>query len=394
MEKEKTKRLRSQKCEVSGFIPYVTEEKILNGIKELSDRISKWCYRVHDKDVNDDGTPKDVHFHCYLQFTEQIDFSVICKAFDCEMINIRFIDCKFYNGAIPYLVHHKKPHKYQYDIEGVKANFDYAAFMKKLINKENGINRLTEIRTMIEEGTIREYNYMEYITMEEYGRYKSQIDRFFKYRRDIISKLNMRKKCIFITGEQGSGKTTFAVDWANEHNYSCFVSGSSNDPFDNYKGEDVVVLDDLRGSCFTFSDLLKILDNDTSTLVKSRYSNKVLECKYIIITSVVPIDEFYNSVFENNEEPITQFKRRCGTYIEMTREVVKIYHYNKDICDYELKGAKVNNNPNLYADSDDDDTYMDMLGMFPEDSKAVTFEEYMSILGFEEHELAYCPISF
>ena len=33
---------------------------------------------------------------------------------------------------------------------------------------------------------------------------------------------------------------------------------------------------------------------------------------------------------------------------------------------------------------------MDMLDMFPEDSKKVTFEEYMAILGFEEHDL---PIS-
>ncbi|MGN1305026.1 MAG: hypothetical protein ACI4YB_08325 [Oscillospiraceae bacterium] len=190
-------------------------------------------------------------------------------------------------------------------------------------------------------------------------------------------KSNLRKKCIFITGEKGSGKTTFAKNWSKEHNYSCFVSGSSNDPFDEYKGEDVVVLDDLRGSCFTFSDLLKILDNDTSTLVKSRYHNKLLECKYIIITSVVPLEEFYSTVFESNNEPIAQFKRRCGTYIEMTMKDVRIYHYNKDKCDYELKGVKVNNNPNLNSDSDDDDTYMDILGMFSEDSKYESAEEYM-----------------
>ena len=47
-----------------------------------------------------------------------------------------------------------------------------------------------------------------------------------------------------------------------------------------------LILDDLRPSCIGLSDLLKMLDNHTSSSVKSRYYNKVLECKLIIITSI------------------------------------------------------------------------------------------------------------
>lgn len=39
-----------------------------------------------------------------------------------------------------------------------------------------------------------------------------------------------------------------------------------------------IILVDLRPSCMGLSDLLKMLDNNTSSTVKSRYKNKVLEC--------------------------------------------------------------------------------------------------------------------
>lgn len=199
-----------------------------------------------------------------------------------------------------------------------------------------------------------------------------------------MAKKNITKEVIFITGEAGSGKTTFAKNWAKNQNLSCFVSGSSNDPLDNYKGEDVLVLDDLRGSVFTLTDLLKILDNNTNTLVKSRYYNKVLNCKYIIITSVKEIDEFYSNIFENEEEPISQLKRRCKTYIKMDKKSIEIYSYNKNTCEYELKGFSKNDNPYLEQKEEDDKTSESIFKSMFDDSTKLKPENYEEIYHFPD----------
>ena len=91
--------------------------------------------------------------------------------------------------------------------------------------------------------------------------------------------------CIFITGASGTGKSTYAKQIASENNLSVYISSGSNDVLDDYQGQDCIILDDLRPSCMGLSDLLKMLDNNTASTVKSRYKNKVLECKMIIITT-------------------------------------------------------------------------------------------------------------
>ncbi|MGM8317295.1 AAA family ATPase, partial [Clostridium perfringens] len=82
-------------------------------------------------------------------------------------------------------------------------------------------------------------------------------------------------ECYFVTGKSGTGKTTYAKQLAKEKGYSVYISSGSNDVLDSYQGQDCIILDDLRPSCMGLSDLLKMLDNNTSSTVKSRYKNKV-----------------------------------------------------------------------------------------------------------------------
>ena len=143
-------------------------------------------------------------------------------------------------------------------------------------------------------------------------------------------------ECIFITGCTGSGKTTYAKMICENKGYDYYISSSSNDPFCDYKGQDCIILDDLRGNSFTFADLLKITDNHTATSVKSRYKNKIMECKLLIITSIHTISQFFNTIFMEQDEPITQFERRMKTYINMNIETMKIYAYDNFEQTYEF----------------------------------------------------------
>ena len=367
MSKTGKKRIQLSHCEVTNFLEYFTIDMLEEGIKKLSvkGKIDKWCYLLHDKDTyteedeeknseHKNGALKDPHYHLFIKFNGQVDLHKIAEAFQQPENYVKFIECGRYNGAIPYLVHRNAPKKFQYDPKEVKANFDYVKFIEDYDKKQNKISRLSEIQEGILNGTIREYNLHEHIKMNEYVKFKGQIEKSFEYVRKSKSAKQISKKCVFITGESGSGKTTYAKKWCESRGYSYVVSGSSNDPLECYKGQDVLILDDLRGSSFTFSDLLKILDNNTNSLAKSRYYNKFLECEYIIITSIVPIDEFYTNLFEHETEPLTQLKRRCTTYIEMNREIVKFFTYNKDKEDYDLVDVRKNDCPYLESEIVDD----------------------------------------
>lgn len=379
-----SKRITLKMCEVCQQTEFLNEEKILKALETLSDKVVKYCYLLHDKDKKGDESLKAPHFHIFLQFNKTTDIITVAKAFEVDNTRVQKIMAKSYAQAIPYLVHANAPDKFQYNVEDVKANFDYKKAIENYKNKTNGTKRLDEIKEQIESGIIREYNVNEYVTMEEYAKYKTIIERCLEYQRNILAKKNITKEVIFITGEVGSGKTTFAKNWAKNQNLSCFVSGSSNDPLDNYKGEDVLVLDDLRGSVFTLTDLLKILDNNTNTLVKSRYYNKVLTCKYIVITSVKEIDEFYSNIFENEEEPISQLKRRCKTYIKMDKKSIEIYSYNKNTCDYELKSYSKNDNPNLEQKEEDDKTSESIFKSMFDDATKLKPENYEDIHHFPD----------
>lgn len=349
-----SKRITLKMCEVCQQTEFLNEEKILKALETLSDKVVKYCYLLHDKDKKEDESLKAPHFHIFLQFNKTTDIITVAKAFEVDNTRVQKIMAKSYAQAIPYLVHANAPDKFQYDVEEVKANFDYKKAIENYKNKTNGTKRLDEIKEQIENGIIREYNVNDYVSMEEYAKYKTTIERCLEYQRANIAKKNIQKEVIFMTGEPGTCKTTFAKDWAKNQGLSCFVSGSSNDPFDNYKGEDVVVLDDLRGSVFTLTDLLKILDNNTNTLVKSRYYNKVLNCQYIIITSVKEIDDFYQNVFEHEEEPILQLKRRCKTYMKFDKYTIEIYSFNKEMERYEFQTIVSNPNQDLTIQKEED----------------------------------------
>ena len=141
-------------------------------------------------------------------------------------------------------------------------------------------------------------------------------------------------KCVYIQGDSGVGKTSYAKEFCDNKEFSYFVSSGSNDVLDGYAGQDAIILDDLRPSALKLADLLKMLDNNTASSVPSRYSNKVLECRLIIITTVLPIDEFFFNVFSEQPETAKQLRRRCETYVKMDMETLVFGVYNKSSDTY------------------------------------------------------------
>ena len=98
---------------------------------------------------------------------------------------------------------------------------------------------------------------------------------------------------MFISGKAGTGKTYYAKKLLESMKYDYCISSSSNDIFQDYKGQRAIILDDLRDTDIQFSELLKMIDNNTQSSVYSRFQNKVFVGKMIVITSSVPFQFWY-----------------------------------------------------------------------------------------------------
>ena len=327
--------MRVRSIELNQQLEYLDMDLVKSNLEERS-CIKDYAYIIHDKDLNDKGELVAPHIHLMMRFNEVQDTKYIAKWFEVKEQYLCKIKGRF-SDALKYLIHENAPQKYQYSVDEVVTNLD---FQKE---KKNSNERKEEIMTKIVNGEIREYNLYDEVNIVEYDKYKRSIDNAFMYRQKILLKEGSRQmNVIFISGRSGSGKTTYAKMMCENQNYSYFISSSSNDPFDGYAGQDAIILDDLRGSSFTFADLLKITDNHTGSSVKSRYKNKWLECKLMIITSIMPIEEFYTNVFESSSEPLIQFERRCQTYIIMDNEYMDVYAFD-DVNNFYVKYGRSKN---------------------------------------------------
>lgn len=314
--------------------------KIIESVKHIKD----YALIVHDKDVDKEGKPVLPHLHCAVRLdnanrAKTLSHWIIEKGANIQESNIEFAKGRFMH-MLAYLTHENAPEKHQYDDSEVISNFEWKKEVEKIpfTNMEN-------LMELIESGEIREYNKTKYIPMHTMVKYKHDIKTAFEWRRDRrIEEIQglqgediMPIDVIYIEGASGCGKTTYAKMLCDQKRYSYCVSSSGNDPLQDYKGQDALILDDLRADSMTASDLLKLLDNHTRSSVRSRYSNKWLfECKLIIITSVLPLNEFFKTMKNGDDEPIEQFRRRCETLITMDKQSIKVRVYDSEKQTYDV----------------------------------------------------------
>lgn len=339
--------------EIMQQVEYLPDGKIdtIADILNTSDKIRNYAYILHDKDKKPDGTPKPSHYHIMVRFNNPYKLSTIVGIFENLIPEQYFEGIKGrWGDALAYLTHANAKEKYQYDPAEVVSNFQW---------EEEATASKTKVKDIIEKieaGEIRQFNYTDYMTAIFYAQYKRQIEAAFKFRSDRLKskEVNRNMDCIYIVGGSGTGKTTYAKMYAQKLGYSTFISSGSNDPLDGYAGQDCIILDDLRPSCMGLSDLLKMLDNNTASTVKSRYFNKVLECRLIIITTTLDIESFFKNVFSEEPETSVQLKRRCELMIKFPKEgandKLEVYQYDLKTDRYDFLGYQENPLPKFITD--------------------------------------------
>lgn len=336
------------------------------------DCITHWIYILHDKDVyvsdvlDENGTVlhrkgdlKKPHFHVFMKFNAPQQELAVLQWFGGQAVGTYSrIKTKKYSDCVRYCFHETDTAimegKTHYDYSSAVASFDIQEMLAgKTDADESKYSVLDGILGRIEAGTLKRYMLFDPergITVRTYALYKTKIENALQFQeKKALKDLNRegtKVEIIYVYGKTGLGKTTYAKELARQKNLDFFVSGSSNDPLDGFSGEPCLILDDLRGSSFSFTDLLKLLDPHTRSQVKSRYSNKILTCQLIIVTSIYPIESLYSSE-DLQGEPLAQLRRRCLDMIHFTDDnMIEYFRYSERKQKYEY----VTKVPNVYKE--------------------------------------------
>lgn len=314
-------------------------------IKHDKDKISTWNSNLMTNTVED----KAVHVHTLLKFEKGISLNKIALAVEVEPQYLEKLKSGRYgyDNCLAYLVHAKDETKYQYRPEEVTTVLgeDYTSIYNRSIEtwlKGRATKKAKETKLSIDwlceqilEGKITKNNIMltdDYYTI--YGQYKRRINEALetagerKSYRTIadLEEGKFKKTVIFISAKSGMGKTKLskalieiiqATAMKNGLNWETCVTASTN-AFDEYNGQEILFLDDIKGDSFTVSDWLKLLDPYTISPISARYHNKIGSARMIIITNTkLPVELFYFAKNNYNED-LGQFIRRIDLLVTYT----------------------------------------------------------------------------
>lgn len=297
-----TKELCCSMYELVQYEPFIDINKTIDIINDFN-TITTCVIFKHDREENN-----KIHYHIYIKLQTALKVSYISKVLFQPVQYFQKIKKRF-NNCIEYGTHKNASGKFQYDLSSViyEKNYDVKAYYNSLNRKKY----LSDLILKLAENSITLNDFKDLISTEEYLNNFSKIEKARKLQLESPTFSNRNIKVYTITGSSGCGKTTLAKWLCEKKDLTFYISSSGQNFMDDYNGEDVLILDDFRGSQICFNDLLKLLDNNTSSMVRARYHNKQALFKYVIITSVYSPNCYYSSDILR-DEPLKQLLRRIN----------------------------------------------------------------------------------
>ena len=303
--------MRKKHCEVVTNAEYLKVD--IQEVIRSKKSIKQWAYILHDKD---DTAP---HYHIYLNFGKtSVEFSDVANWFGIPENFVSQVQGHKVD-MLQYLTHSNagQEHKHQYSPSEVIANFDFES--------EIAVSKI--LGNFDQFSYAQQLEYVNSLSIEEKTKAYTKLEKLWKLHCQCLA-LNPDRAIdvMFIHGKGGTGKTYYAKKLLKQMGYDYCISSSSNDPFQDYMGQKAIILDDLRDRAFEFEDLLKILDNNTASSVKSRFANKVFNGKMIVITSTVPLSYWYREYQYSRSDTLQQLYRRITSYVVVTELTVTVYN--------------------------------------------------------------------
>ena len=172
-------------------------------------------------------------------------------------------------------------------------------------------------------GNVREYDYFanrELVAEVIKSGRSVKVEQAFKAQQKnaltgSASRTEERKQA-WIFGLAGSGKTELAKETCRLNGYSdrdIYITSSGSNPFDDYKGQPCVIVDDIDAETMSPKTMLKLADCFTGSAVRARYVNKVIQADLVIFTSTISPQNWWNSISEEKTDGnVYQLLRRLN----------------------------------------------------------------------------------
>lgn len=331
----------------------VTEKGTLNKqkIQEILNAHScDWVMSPHEVDEMSSFQ----HWHVGIHTNSNNEYESIAKWFGLKANSVQKIKGKFTSTYLLYIVHEDKRSikqgKTKVPYELVESNFDidYNSLVENTRRAETFDDKLDQLAN----GEISEFDLYQSESVSVLRKNIKKISDAL-VTRSKKAKVQGRERdmqVVYITGKARTGKSYLAKKLAKQAGYSVYETSNGKNPFDDYMGQDTVIVDDIRASDFKFNEFLKITDNHMSAMVSARYHNIDLNCKCMYLTSIVPLSEFYENLRKENDEASEQIKGRIGMLVEVSKKYVDISVYDDATMTYK---KIVHNMPNpILTDKD------------------------------------------
>lgn len=151
-------------------------DKIINSLAE--EHLTFAVSPIHDRDFEDDGSPKKGHYHLLLAYSSATTLSNIrawlkaCGMPESDLHSVRV--CASGVGYFRYLTHKDNPEKAQYDDNDIRVFNDSDELFKKFSKTASGkIDDLIRIFQIVDElDTISFHTLVQYLMLNERDLFK------------------------------------------------------------------------------------------------------------------------------------------------------------------------------------------------------------------------------
>lgn len=364
------------------IVVYEIEEvkRIIEKAEALKDKSGNLRYDFigyieHNRDI--DVKTQEIkrrHYHILFKLAQQENnnnknawASSTANFLGVEPNVIKVLDCENFAFHVQYLLHYQEYYhdRGRYNINEIvvvrnntgKDLIDYLTepkakkkttkskpksifdeLMIKISNNE--IVYLNQARDFIFEKTGSDFLYLK-----KYKKIEGWLNAAIKGRIDPMKQKNM--KVILITGQTGTFKTTYVVEFAKKHFNNSLYIAKTNDLLDSYVGQKIFLINEYKSDFFDSlkeDEHLELLDNHSDGQVKSRYYNKYMNnVEILFLTTTYSIDRLIKEYEKKYPGNSSEFLRRISAYYVFQNDKIKKYkHPENDLIGFELYSEEKN----------------------------------------------------